>query len=544
MISKEKTEEFLRAVPLPVETKTYTVISHGDIINHALKLLEDHGFVVEGDMYKASTDGKVALGFMKLKQNKDPEMGMTFNWSNSYNKQLRFSCGIGGFIYDNNSAFVSSNEHSAWTRKHTGTALTDTLEVMENMIESAHDHFDAIIAMKKKYQAIEVSRKQYAKIIGLLYFDKKIITIEQASTIRKEYDVPTFKYEEKGTLWALYKIIMQAVAEQTQNKWYQQQVKISNYLELMYKITTVEDESEFVAEEEVPEQLTMSMDDLPESIATTESLTKQEVVEKFGADLSEEQIEMIEREYAYPLQTEDKDSGQYGKPFDPDNANVAGDVTLEITPEEEKSEELQEVDKGLIENAQPATSFFESTEKKSAFADLKLDDTVKEKEEEKEKAMCNNCGSEDVVFNASAQMLCNNCGDEEDITEVIEEEESDELIDEDEEDELNDMFLDEDTTDEILEEESEEPVIHIESDEEYDARVAEIECEPEAIESSSKEDLLELDDEEKEVEEVIDPKIPGFINRFYDGNINQKLNIDYKEDFMTVTLESNEMFVI
>ena len=98
--------------------------------------------------------------------------------------------------------------------------------------------------MKKTFQKIKVSRKEYANIVGLFYLDKQIISVEQASVIRKEYDTPSCDYKEPDTLWGLYKIIMHAVKDQAPKQWYQQQVKINNYIQLLYKMVKAEDDLE------------------------------------------------------------------------------------------------------------------------------------------------------------------------------------------------------------------------------------------------------------------------------------------------------------
>ena len=246
MTSKTATEEYLRKTNLPAETESYTVIPHGIIIDEIRDRLERNGFIVTSELYKSESHGDVALGFMKIENGADPDMAMTFNWSNSYNKQVRFSCSIGGFIYDNQVPFASSTNAAAWNRKHTGTALTETVNIITAMIESANDHFDAIIEMKERFKATEVSRKEYAKLMGLLYFDKNIITSEQVNIIKREYDKPSFKYSDPGTLWEVYKMIMFGIVDQSPKKWYSQQMIIHDYIQVLFNVA-----KDKVAEEEV-----------------------------------------------------------------------------------------------------------------------------------------------------------------------------------------------------------------------------------------------------------------------------------------------------
>lgn len=244
MTSKTQTEEYLRKTQLPVATKSYTVISHGEIIDKVREMLDKHGFIITNELYKAELNGEVALGFMEIETASDPDMAMTFNWTNSYNKMVRFGCSIGGFIYDNKVPFISSNNQSSWKRKHTGTALTETIDIIEAMVESANDHFAEIVKMKNKFKSLTVNRKEYAKLLGLLYFDKQVIYETQISVIRKEYDKPSFDYKDKGTLWELYKMIMFGIVDQSPKSWYKQQVNINNYIQVLYNIASIELENE------------------------------------------------------------------------------------------------------------------------------------------------------------------------------------------------------------------------------------------------------------------------------------------------------------
>lgn len=249
MVSKTQTEQYLRKTQLPVATKSYTVISHGEIIDAVREMLAKHGFIITNELYKAECNGDVALGFMQIETQDDPDMAMTFNWTNSYNKMVRFSCSIGGFIYDNQVPFVSTNSQASWNRKHTGTALEETMEVIEAMVASADEHFSQIVTMKNKFKAIPVSRKEYAKLMGLLYFDKQVISSEQVNLIKREYNKPSFDYNDKGTLWEIYKMIMFGIVDQPPKSWYKQQMDINSYIQVLYNVASIELENENQADE-------------------------------------------------------------------------------------------------------------------------------------------------------------------------------------------------------------------------------------------------------------------------------------------------------
>jgi len=238
MTSKTQTEEYLRKTQLPLATESYTVIPHGVIIDTVRKALTEKGFVIKSELYKAEYQGNIALGFMEIENSADPDMAMTFNWTNSYNKMVKFNCSIGGFIYDNEVPFICLDSQASWIRKHTGTALDETLQVIEQMALAAEDHFANIIAMKEKFKETPVNRKEYAKLMGLLYFDKMIISSEQINVIKREYEKPSFQYSDPDTLWGIYKKIMHGVMHQSPKTWYRQQIDINTYINVLFNIAS------------------------------------------------------------------------------------------------------------------------------------------------------------------------------------------------------------------------------------------------------------------------------------------------------------------
>src|ERR1019366_4018691 len=91
------TQDYLINAALPVQTETYTVISHGDVIKKTKEVLAAKGFEIERELYRCNDGAQVAQGVYHLKYGDDPDMGMMFAWSNSYDKTMRFKCSIGGY---------------------------------------------------------------------------------------------------------------------------------------------------------------------------------------------------------------------------------------------------------------------------------------------------------------------------------------------------------------------------------------------------------------------------------------------------------------
>lgn len=358
MNSKTQTEQYLRAVVLPEQTESYTVIPHGVIIDTVREMLTDNGFTIKEELYKGEANGNIALGFMQLENDLDPDMGMTFNWANSYNKQVKFSCAIGGFIYDNQVPFVSGTNQGKWNRKHTGTALEETKEVIETMITAAHDHFAEIIAMKEQFKAIKLSRKEYAKLSGLFFFDKMLISPDQVSVLRKEYDKPAHDYSAKGTLWEYYKILMLSVVDQAPKSWYKQQADISNYINILYSISKTP-----VAVGEM---------DLKETVVTNDSMLEPSLpVEPADYDFSQtvDYSKAVHPVTPEPIENEAEEVDM--TPID-NLINAQNLIKEPLTRPMESMEEIQEEDvivedESSIEEIQPESEYKFAVEENPAF---------------------------------------------------------------------------------------------------------------------------------------------------------------------------------
>ena len=220
---KDVTRDYLVNVPLPTHANTYTVISHDSIINYAFAELAANGFGVVSEEYRATLDGQIAQGIYKLQYNSDPEMSVMFAWSNSYNKQMRFKCAVGGYLHANQTVMISGDMGS-YSRKHTGTADADTIASIQSQIVSAQMYYDQLILDKEMMKGVHLPLRKQAELLGILFAELEILTTEQASIIRQQMDKPTFYYNGgKDTLWSFYNHVTVALQNSHPRTWMEDQ---------------------------------------------------------------------------------------------------------------------------------------------------------------------------------------------------------------------------------------------------------------------------------------------------------------------------------
>jgi len=298
---KECTKQHLFDVALPNQTSTYTVISHKSVIDLSIECLENAGFKVNQEHYRCTGNGNIAQGVYRLTFMDDPELSMMFAWSNSYNKQMRFKCGIGAYINQTGSSMVCGDMGS-WARKHTGTADTETEETIKEQIKDANMYYKQLVKDKESMKEIHISKRQQAQLLGILFAEYEILTTEQASIIRQQMSRPSFKYGNPDSLWAFYNHVTIALQQSHPKTWMEDQRVLHWFISDAFKF----DKAEEVEPEVNPNQV--DLEDMIAEVEAEEETTVQELVDKAVAnpndDTGEEIVEATEDEVAVEVTPE------------------------------------------------------------------------------------------------------------------------------------------------------------------------------------------------------------------------------------------------
>jgi hypothetical protein len=216
------TKASLIDVALPVHGDSYTVISHESVMDMSATALANAGFSIADEEYRATADGNIAQAIYRLNYNNDPELSMMFAWTNSYNKQVRFKCGVGAYI-NKTGAVMVCGDMGSWARKHTGTADEETLKTITEQIANAQMYYDQLVSDKEAMKQVPMNKRKQAQMLGILFAEHQILTTEQASIIRNQMDKPTHVFEEAGSLWAFYNYVTIALQVSHPKTWMEDQ---------------------------------------------------------------------------------------------------------------------------------------------------------------------------------------------------------------------------------------------------------------------------------------------------------------------------------
>lgn len=222
-------EQDLRSVALPQHGNKYAVISHGYIIDKVSQELYQAGLEIQSTTYKATMDQQVAQGTIKLSYSTDKDMGMMFAWCNSYNKQLRFKCAVGGSVFVCMNGVISS-DMMTYSRKHSGSALYDVESNIIHQIANARQHYNELIQDKEVLKDVILTPREKGTILGRLFAEQEILTLTQTGIVKREMDKPSFNYNcDPDSAWAMYNHITLSLKESHPLSYLSDHQKVHNF---------------------------------------------------------------------------------------------------------------------------------------------------------------------------------------------------------------------------------------------------------------------------------------------------------------------------
>ena len=358
---KDCTGDYLTGIPLPVHADTYTVISHENVMDYSKTALINAGFTIEREEYRATADGQIAQGVFRLHYGTDQELSMMFAWTNSYNKQVRFKCGVGAYINTNGTVMVCGDMGN-WARKHTGTADTETIATITEQVTNAHMYYNQLVSDKNVMQTISMTKRKQAQLLGILFAEYQILTTEQASIVRQQMDKPSYVFADNNSLWAFYNYVTLALQQSHPKTWMEDQRILHYFINSVNNFPVCSQPAQVPVEEtNVTEdtEANFNFKDVIEAIDPNQISLLDQIAD-MEADMMDEDIRYAANEVEETILTENELAHQlYGVDNDIE-VSIAAPENEELNEEEEIYDEI-EVEELSLE--QPEESILQYTDK-------------------------------------------------------------------------------------------------------------------------------------------------------------------------------------
>lgn len=216
-------ETVLINTPLPNHNDSYTVVAYKEIIEKTRQIIKSSGFIIKEEIYRSAENGNIGQGIYHIKPSQsefanEDELGMMFAWTNSYNKRIRFQCGVGAYVFACSNGMVCGELNYA--RKHTGNANLDIENQISNQILNAKKVFSSIINDKDALKNVSLSFKNQSELLGRLFFIEDIISPRQLSVVKSEMSNPSYDYGvDAENAWAFYNHVTLALKAEHPKSW-------------------------------------------------------------------------------------------------------------------------------------------------------------------------------------------------------------------------------------------------------------------------------------------------------------------------------------
>jgi hypothetical protein len=230
---KFTTRAYLETAPLPKHGKTYTVVSHKEVIDHTDGLLKSHGFSIKKQIFRSNMNAKVAQGIYYITSDiaqSDEDLGMMFAWTNSYDKSTRFQCGIGAHVFVCNNGLIHG-DLDTFARKHTGTANSEVSGAIATHIGKANHTFKELVTNKNDMKDIPLTITQQSELMGRLFVEEKLLDSQQMSCVKSEMEKASYEYGVGSeTAWIFYNHVTHAFKQTHPRNWMENQAKFHKFM--------------------------------------------------------------------------------------------------------------------------------------------------------------------------------------------------------------------------------------------------------------------------------------------------------------------------
>ena len=228
------TREFLLNVPVPARTDSYSPVSHSSIINAAYEQLDRHNLVATNEFFNSSSDGRKVIGGLDIIHPDAPHLGMRLAFRNSYDKSMSVAFAAGAVAWICSNGMITGEIQ--YMRKHTGTVVNELNGKIITTINQLDEHFQKILNHSKQLHQIDLTKQQYAELVGRLYIIDKIVIPTQLSIISKEIEQPTFKDFEDLNAWSLYNHVTYSLKNSHPSTYLDQHTEFHNFMEKEFQL--------------------------------------------------------------------------------------------------------------------------------------------------------------------------------------------------------------------------------------------------------------------------------------------------------------------
>lgn len=222
VLTKATREDVYNAPIIPWNNGTYIPLPNSRIMDLLDAKVHDLGLQVKNQEYRVAVTHqgliKGVIGSYNVTTS-DGEFGQKIMFRNSYDKSMSFAVCMGTIVWICENGCVSGDYQ--YKRVHRGIMLENTTTTERDVVESINGGFKMLqtsfehnVAQLNELKHYEMSPDEAFRLLGELFFIRKVITISQMSIIKKEFEL-SYNFRHLGdadfTAFDLYNHITESL---------------------------------------------------------------------------------------------------------------------------------------------------------------------------------------------------------------------------------------------------------------------------------------------------------------------------------------------
>lgn len=191
--------DLILGAAVPASTKTYSPLSHLDLINSVKEQLDKRGLTIKDERYQENRKGQQMFGHLTV-AGYNGEQDMCLGFRNSYDKSMQVGV-VGGsrVIVCSNMMFAGDFKALAM---HNGNLVQEMNTMLGKAADRLEEHYRKLQLDSEKMKQVEVNPRLIHEILGELFYSESVVSEAQLRIIRGELREQTNFGD--GSLWDIY----------------------------------------------------------------------------------------------------------------------------------------------------------------------------------------------------------------------------------------------------------------------------------------------------------------------------------------------------
>jgi len=215
---------------IPARTETYSPVGNGAIIDAIKEKLRLTEMKVLKTRIHSNIFGTRVTGFFDVEDIRPREnphgLNMMLGFRNSYDKSMSIAFVAGASVWICSNGLISGDLIS-YRRKHTGEVATELGEKIDIGIERMRSDFGRLNMEVDILKDFSLTRRQKSEILGVMYFEKNLMTSTQLTIVKRE--LTESKHFKEDNAWSLYNNITESLKRSHPADVIQSHIKVHDF---------------------------------------------------------------------------------------------------------------------------------------------------------------------------------------------------------------------------------------------------------------------------------------------------------------------------